>query len=134
VAENAAGSVRTINLNGAVDLNNPFFQELGTNDRTCFSCHRPAEGWSITPESVQHRFEESRGLDSIFRSNDGSNCEGADVSTLRKRRAAYSLLLTRGLIRVGLDIPTAAEFAIDAVDDPYQCGASLRSASMYRLL
>jgi cytochrome c peroxidase len=118
VAEDASGLVRTVNLNGPLDLDNPFFKQLGTNGRSCFSCHRPGQGWTITPDSVQRRFEESRGLDPIFRTNDGSNCEGADVSTLRKRRAAYSLLLDRGLIRIGLDVPIGAEFVIDSVDDP----------------
>jgi cytochrome c peroxidase len=132
VAEDASGLVRTVDLNGPLDLANPFFKELGTNGRSCFSCHRPGQGWTITPDTVQRRFEESQGLDPIFRPNDGSNCEGADVSTLRKRRDAYSLLLNRGLIRVGLDVPVGAEFVIDSVDDPYRCGAPLTGASMYR--
>jgi hypothetical protein len=54
------------------------------------------------------------------------------VSTIRKRRAAYSLLLGRGLIRVGLDVPIGAEFVIENADDPYQCAAPLTGASMYR--
>ncbi len=132
VAANPSGIVRTINVNGALDLNNPFFKELGTNGRSCFSCHRPAQGWSITPESVRRRFDESRGLDPIFRANDGSNCEGADLSTLPRRLAAFSQLLGKGLIRVGIDVPDFAEFVIEAVDDPYQCGAPLTAASMYR--
>jgi cytochrome c peroxidase len=132
VAEDASGLVRTVNLNGPLDLDNPFFKQLGTNGRSCFSCHRPGQGWTITPDTVQHRFEESRGLDPIFRTNDGSNCEGADVSTPRKRRDAYSLLLRRGLIRIGLDVPIGAEFIIESVDDPYHCGAPLTAASMYR--
>jgi len=132
VADNSSGRVRTLDVNGELDLSNPFFQALGTNGRACFSCHRPEQGWTITPESVQKRFLESRGLDPIFRPNDGSNCEGADVSTVGKRLTAYSLLLTRGLIRVGIDVPVNAEFVIDSVDDPYGCGASLTAASMYR--
>src|SRR4029078_2877347 len=100
-SEDATGQVRTLNINGAFDVTNPFFKELGTNGRTCFSCHRPEQGWTMTPESVRQRFEESRGLDPIFRTNDGSNCEGADVSTLRKRKSAFSLLLHRGVIRIG---------------------------------
>ena len=67
VAEDASGVVRTVNLNGPLDLDNPFFKELGTNGRSCFSCHRPGQGWTITPESVQRRFDESRGLEPIFR-------------------------------------------------------------------
>ena len=132
VTGNASGTVRTVDLNGPIDLNNSFFRELGTNGRSCFSCHRPAQGWTISAASVRKRFEESRGLDPIFRTNDGSNCEGADVSTLGKRQRAYSLLLNRGLIRIGIDVPAGAEFAIDSVDDPYHCGAALTGASMYR--
>ena len=52
-----SGVVATWNVNGALDLTNPFFQELGINGRTCFSCHRPEQGWTITPRSVQLRFE-----------------------------------------------------------------------------
>ena len=132
VSDDPTGQMRTFDVNGALDVDNPFFKDLGTNGRTCFSCHRPAQGWTITPESVQDRFAESRGLDPIFRTNDGSNCEGADVSTVGKRQAAFSQLLNRGLIRVGIDVPAGAEFVIDRVDDPYNCGVPLTAASMYR--
>ncbi|HEY7293145.1 MAG TPA: hypothetical protein VH583_25135 [Vicinamibacterales bacterium] len=126
------GQLRTVNVNGPFDLSNPFFQDLGTNGRVCFTCHRPDQGWSVAARDVQRRFTESRGLDPIFRTNDGSNCENADVSTLAKRRSAFSLLMKRGVIRVAVDVPQGAEFIIDSVDDPYSCGASLAGASMYR--
>ncbi len=126
------GQLRTLTTNGTFDLENPFFKDLGTNGRACFTCHRPDQGWTITPEGVQRRFTESRGLDPIFRSNDGSNCDGADIDTLKGRRTAFSMLLTRGLIRVGIDVPPGAEFTIDSVDDPYRCNAPLTSVSMYR--
>src|SRR5262249_39973208 len=94
--------------------------------------HQPAQGWTITPAELHTRFERTDGLDPIFRPNDGSNCEGADVSTVRTRRRAFSLLLSKGVIRIALDVPAAAEFDIVGVDDPYRCGAPLTSASMYR--
>jgi len=126
------GQLRTFTTSGAFDLENPFFKDLGTNGRTCFTCHRPDQGWTITPEDVQRRFVESDGLDPIFRVNDGSNCENADISTLQKRRSAFSLLLSRGLIRVGLEVPPGADFTVDEVDDPYGCYAPQTSVSMYR--
>jgi hypothetical protein len=131
-ASDASGRILTINVNGAVDLTNPFFQELGTNGRTCFTCHRPDQGWTVTPDAIAQRFQDTRGLDPIFRTNDGSNCAGADVSTPGKRQKAFSLLLTRGLIRVEVGVPASGEFVIDSVDDPYNCGAPLTAASMYR--
>jgi hypothetical protein len=128
---NTHGALHTIGMD-AGDTDNPFFQPLGTNGRTCVTCHRPAQGWNITPAELRERFDRTEGLDPVFRTNDGSNCEGADVSTLRQRRRAFSLLLKKGLIRVGLDVPARAEFDITEVDDPYRCGAPLTSVSMYR--
>jgi hypothetical protein len=128
---NPSGVLAVVGTNGS-EAGNPFFQELGTNGRSCASCHRPAQGWTITPAELHDRFERTNGLDPIFRANDGSSCEGADVSTVRTRRRAFSLLLAKGLIRVGLDVPAGAEFDIAAVDDPYRCRAPLTSASMYR--
>jgi len=127
-----SGILRTITTAGSIDTTNPFFQDLGTNGRTCFTCHRPAEGWTITPGEISDRFERTRGLDPLFRTNDGSNCEGADISTLARRRRAFSMLLTRGVIRVGMKVPDGAEFNIVDVDDPYGCGGPFTEASMYR--
>src|ERR1043166_3218488 len=115
-----SGQLRTYDINGALDLDNPFFQDLGTNGRRCVTCHQPAEGWTITPQGIQLRFLRSNGTDPIFRNNDGSNCEGATPRTRAQERVAYSLLLDRGLIRIGLDLPADAEFVVDRVSDPYR--------------
>ena len=130
--DNPSGQAQTFNQGILNPKSNPFFLERGSNGRSCVTCHQASEGWSITPEGVQDRFAASQGLDPIFRTNDGSNCEGADVSTIEARQAAFSLLLSRGLIRVGITVPPGAEFTIESVDDPYNCGGSLASASMYR--
>jgi hypothetical protein len=130
-SQDPSGQLRTLNVNGTFDLDNPFFQDLGTNGRRCVTCHQPGAAWSITPANVQERFRESRGTDPIFTNNDGSNCEGAVSHSLAEKRAAYGLLLTRGLIRVGLDVPPGAEFVIESVSDPNQCGPASRDASVY---
>jgi hypothetical protein len=127
-----SGVLTTVTAGGGFDESNPFFAALGTNGRTCASCHRPAQAWSITPGELAARFERSGGLDPIFRTNDGSNCGGADLSTLEQRRRAFSLLISKGLIRISLDVPPGAEFEIVGVDDPYRCGSALARASMYR--
>lgn len=129
---NAAGLLGTLTRGGSFDAANPFFAELGTNGRTCGTCHRPAQGWSIAPAELADRFERTGGLDPIFRANDGSNCRGADLSTFDARRRAFSALVRKGLIRVELDVPPNAEFEVVSVDDPYRCGSRLTSASMYR--
>ena len=132
VSQNASGLLKTINFNDPADFENPFFQDLGTNGRRCVTCHQPNEAWTITPEGVQARFLESEGLDPIFRNNDGSNCEGALPASLDEQRDAYSLLLTRGLIRIGLDVPPGAEFTVDSVVDPYGCAPGTSDLSVYR--
>ena len=127
-----SGELRTIAVDGnPFDLSNPFFQSLGTNGRSCVSCHVASTGWTISPAEVKARFDATDGLDPIFRTNDGSNSPHANVSTVQARRKAYSMLLRKGLIRVGLAIPEGAEFALVAVDDPYSY-ASAGELSLFR--
>ena len=129
---NDEGSATTFSPGGRIDLENPFFQDLGSNQRTCLSCHQPASAWTITPANLERRFRATHGTDPIFRNNDGSNCQGAVANTVAQKRAAYSLLLTRGLIRVGLDVPPNAEFVVERVRDPYQCFGAANDVSVYR--
>jgi hypothetical protein len=116
---NSTGVAATFSTAGKVDLTGPFFQSLGTNGRACVSCHQPSTGWTVTPQNIQARFDATNGTDPIFRTNDGSNSPDADVSAVDARRSAYSMLLTKGLIRVGIGIPAITEFDLVAVDDPY---------------
>lgn len=130
-ALNDSGRAVTILDSRPVSANHPFFRGLGTNRRTCATCHVPADGWSVTPASVQARFRSSRGLDAIFRTNDGSVSPVVDVSTVQARRTAYALLLSKGLIRVGLPVPPGADFTLESVDDPYDY-ASATELSLFR--
>jgi cytochrome c peroxidase len=116
---NPSGFAATFSAKGRIDTANEFFQPLGTNGRTCETCHRPAEGWSVTPREIRKRFDDSRGTDPIFRPNDGSNSPQAKVATVQERRKAYSMLLDKGVIRIGLKIPEDAEFELADAKDPY---------------
>ena len=130
---NRSGLLETYNVNNApISLKGAFFQSLGTNGRSCSSCHLPTEGWSISAEEVQLRFLLTQGLDPIFRTNDGSNCDqNIQTSTMEERRKAYSLLLSRGLIRIALTLPEGAEFSVQSVNNPYGC-SDTSTLSMYR--
>jgi len=130
-ARNESGVAVTISSNGFIDSRNPFFQELGANGRSCVSCHQPAEGWTVTPQGLRQRFERTQGLDPVFRLNDGANSPRADISTRPAREQAYSLLLAKGLFRVGLAVPASAEFELAKVDDPYGF-ASADELSLFR--
>jgi len=130
---NPSGASETYSTTGGgIDLTGPFFQSLGTNDRTCGTCHQPSEGMSVAAANVQQRFVQTQGLDPIFRTVDGSNCNHSiDVSTLAGRSAAYSLLRTRGLIRIAIAVPPNADYQVVSVNNRYGCNES-DVVSMYR--
>jgi len=117
---------------GGIDLTGPFFQSLGTNGRSCGTCHQPSDGMSIAAANVQQRFDQTQGMDPIFRTVDGSNCNHSiDVSTLAGKSAAYSLLRKRGLIRIAIGVPASADYQVVSVNNPYGCNES-DVISMYR--
>ena len=119
------GAVATFQPNGATfTFNNAFFQNLGTNGRTCFTCHQPQNGWSVSAADVAKRFAASAGIDPIFRLVDGATCPNVNVSTLAAKKQAYKLLTSKGLIRIGLPILAGAKFTVTAVHDPYQCNTN----------
>lgn len=128
---NIAGFARSTHSSGDIDRSNPFFQELGTNGRTCETCHMADQGWSVVPLGIKLRFLSTDGLDPIFRPHDGANAPNLDVSTPAARWSAYSLLLNRGLIRIGRPMPAGAEFELLSVDDPYGF-ATAAQLSLYR--
>jgi cytochrome c peroxidase len=130
---NPGGASQTYStIGGGIDQIGPFFQSLGTNGRSCATCHQPSDGMSVSAAHVQARFLLTRGLDPIFRTVDGSNCDrGVDVSTLSGRSAAFSLLRTRGLIRIANAVPAVRDYEVVSVDNQYGCNET-NVISMYR--
>ena len=61
IFSNASGIHRTLSTAGPIDTDNPFFQDLGTNGRTCFTCHRPEQAWTVTPARIRERFRRDQG-------------------------------------------------------------------------
>jgi cytochrome c peroxidase len=127
-----SGSIATTQPGGPTQTSqNAFFANLGTNNRTCFTCHQPQTGWTVSAASVQSRFNASNGTDPIFRLVDGATCPTADVSSVNAMLQAYSLLLSKGLIRIGLPVPATVattgaptEYRIVSVTDPYGCNTN----------
>lgn len=131
LSPNGTGKDGTLVPGRVLDTSGPFFQSLGTNGRSCGTCHDPAAGWSITPSLARARFDATDGLDPLFRPHDGADTPNADVSTVASRRSAYGMLLTKGLLRIGIPLPAGAEFELAAVDDPYGY-ASASELSLFR--
>jgi cytochrome c peroxidase len=120
-----SGAIATFQPNGpTITAKNAFFQDLGTNGRTCFTCHQPQDGWSLSAQHALERFHADPD-EPLFRLVDGATCPSADVSTPAKKRAAYRLLVEKGLIRVGLPMPSdGLQFQIVGVSDPYGCNTN----------
>ncbi|MBV8774844.1 MAG: hypothetical protein JO166_21295 [Deltaproteobacteria bacterium] len=126
-----SGVVETYNTVAPIDTSkNPFFLSLGSNGRSCATCHEPRSGWGVSALSIQQRFYASHGTDPIFRVVDGATCDTDDVGSFDAKLSAYRLLLSKGLIRIflplpetqlGTDPPMSRDFEIVDVDDPYGC-------------
>jgi hypothetical protein len=129
-----SGAVATFNTNGSVDASNPFFRDLGTNGRSCVTCHMASDGFGLSALGAQARFARSGGRDPLFAAIDGANCPTAPSGDAASR----SLVLNNGLIRIFLPIPAGAEFTVTVVHDPYGCallpdpGTGQSIVSVYR--
>jgi cytochrome c peroxidase len=134
VAPDLTGLIATLKIDGPIDRRGPFFQSLGTNGRSCSTCHDPQEAMSFTPTHAGILFDATRGRDPLFARVDGANCD--DVAD--GDRGGHSLILHNGLIRIALPVPTNAEFSISVVSDPYGCAlrvdpkTHVLTASVYR--
>jgi hypothetical protein len=143
-----AGSVFTSSAKLGVLTNDT----LGKNGRHCFTCHSDDDQWTLNLSRLKERFETGspymRGvpglqypgndtaanndaLEPVFRVVDGANSPMADVTTPEARRSAYSMLLTRAVIRVGLPVSSEADFELVSVEDPYGF-ASQSQLSLFR--
>jgi len=128
------GLVSTYNTNGPIRENNAFFQSLGTNGRTCATCHIAANAMGLSVQNIQARYLLTGGRDPLFASFDGANCPNSTSHSIQ----AHSILLKNGLIRIPLTLPATAQFTIRAVVDPYGCGivtdpvTGLQTVSVYR--
>jgi cytochrome c peroxidase len=109
----------TYSSTGSVDLSGPFFQSLGTNGRTCGTCHAPSDAFGLSAADAQLRYLISGGKDPLFAQIDGSTCPTGPVDN--------SLAVNNGLIRIGLTVPpnttdpSPPQYTIAAVQDPYGC-------------
>jgi hypothetical protein len=128
---NATGQMGTVSTTGTIDRGNAFFQSLGSNGRSCASCHLQSAAWGLSAQAAQAVFAATGGTDPLFAPVDGANCPSV---TPADGAGGHSLILNQGLIRVGLTVPAGAEFTIAAVHDPYGCAltGSPAEASVYR--
>jgi len=122
VETNTLGQLTNYNINGATDEStNAFFLPLGTNGRTCATCHQPAQAFGLSTTAINALYQSSNGTDPLFNPVDGANCIDSTSS---------SLLLNYGLIRIILPVsPTTItgavpQWTISRITDPNNCQLS----------
>ncbi|HKC72234.1 MAG TPA: hypothetical protein VKB60_11450 [Terriglobales bacterium] len=125
----STGFSATNSTTRSINLGSAFFQSLGTNGRSCGTCHQPSDGFGLSAIDAQLRYAITRGKDPLFAQIDGSTCPTGVINN--------GLLLSNGLIRVGLTVPATAQYTIVAAQDPYGCALTVDShgvqtASVYR--
>lgn len=127
------GMVATYSSAGTTDESaSAFFQPLGTNGRSCATCHQFSQGQSISAASTMALFA-SNSADPLFDALNGANCPTAAAGD----SSARSLLLNNGLIRASIGLAANAEFTLTVVHDPYGCAVSTSTSgqtlvSIYR--
>ncbi len=137
----ALGLFGSYQLDGPSALaHNAYFEPLGSNGRSCASCHVPAQGMSVSGDDLRARFEAYGPRDPVFAPVDGANCPdvvsrgataAAPLGALRGEGSdddgrAYSLILSRGVFRIFLPLPKDAEFSVRVVSDPAGCNRNTR--------
>ncbi|WP_394828640.1 cytochrome c peroxidase [Pendulispora albinea] len=82
-----------------------FFEFPGVkgNGRTCATCHRPEDGFALSPATAERLYRSSKGRDPLFKSIDADDGKND-----------YTSLRTKGLVRVTLKLPPNVKLA----DDP----------------
>lgn len=123
---NSEGISTTLNVNGPTETaGHPFFSSLGPNGRACVSCHQPADGMSVSVDTIRERWRVTGGRDPIFAAIDGSDCP----SLPQDQESSHSMLLNHGLFRIARPWPPRdangqpiePEFTIEVVRDPTGC-------------
>ncbi len=117
VAADGLGTTASFSTNHFnAGMTKAFFSALGTNRRSCNSCHLKDQGWTIAAARVRALAPD----DPIFEPVDGSDCppdraeQGPDASR-------STLLTAHGVIRIQLSVPDGADFSLERATNPQGC-------------
>ncbi|HEV2617865.1 MAG TPA: hypothetical protein VGU63_14790, partial [Candidatus Acidoferrales bacterium] len=109
----SSGLMETFNATGKFQENGPFFQSLGTNGRTCATCHVVGNAMGLSAASAESVYERTNGHDPLFAKVDGAVCP----TTTAGNALNFDLVRHYGLFRIAIQLPPAAntQFKITAV-------------------
>jgi len=120
-----SGLLETYHQAGPLDANGPFFQPLGTNGRSCATCHVPADAFALSAARAEIVYERTHGRDPLFASVDGAACPTPTAG----HPLNFDLLRRYGLFRIALPLGPHPQFTISVVHDPYGCALVTDPAS-----
>lgn len=120
-----SGVVATYNWRGPLDEKGPFFQSLGTNGRSCATCHIPANAFALSAPRAENIYDRTQGRDPLFAPVDAAVCPVATEN----HPLNFDLLRRYGLFRIALPLAANSQFTISVVHDPYGCALITDPAS-----
>lgn len=107
--QNASGTITSYQPNGATATSsNGFFSSLGSNGRTCFTCHQPQDGWALTPQSVVATYNLTHGNTPLFAAIDSAGCPSDPRATSTNPMLftlSHAQVLTKANFRIGITLP-----------------------------
>src|SRR5688572_23841150 len=117
---NSAGVAETFHTSRVIDRSNPFFENLGTNGRTCETCHDARSAWTTSAKVMTDLFESTGGTHPLYVSlHDSGNRPDAPVGNIHQKRASFSTLLKFGVHRFTRNNHVGIDYDVIAVDDPW---------------
>jgi cytochrome c peroxidase len=125
VTRDRAGALATVSPSDLSTTSDGFSANLGTNGRSCATCHVAEDAWTLTPKHARSL----ASSDPLFAPNDGSDCPPAAAGQ-GPDSALSSELLDYGVIRVQLAIPATANFSLAAATNPKGCAIPPGSAAV----
>jgi len=112
-----SGVLETYHWSGPRDESGPFFQSLGTNGRSCATCHVPGNAFGLSAAQVASIYQRTQGHYPLFAPVDGAACPVATED----HPMNFELLRRYGLFRIALPLAPNPQFTISVVHDPYGC-------------
>ncbi len=114
--EGKLGTASTNQFNGG--STNAFFTPLGTNGRSCNTCHLSDNAWTFSSDYAK-QLARRNFRDPLFAPVDGSDCPPIPPQLPDARNS--SMVLNYGLIREQIGIPTGADYSLYAATNPKHC-------------
>src|SRR5258708_9589416 len=100
--DDPSGKLRLLNQSGEIQTKgHPFFTPLGSNGRSCITCHQPTSAMSLSVDLIRIRWAETEGKDPLFAAIDRSNCPNLP----QDKEESHPLLPDPALFPLALPLP-----------------------------